>query len=250
MGKDRFSGAIRVFFTPEALVPFLFGSTFLAVLGNAVYGLLTDALGVTRWALIGITVGALLIFLLCLWFVAMVVARIQPRPVSIHTRTPAKHRGLILLVSRLEACEKAVAYHRPMLEQLWLLCSTKTLNIAEQIRNANSELVVNDPVVVNDLNNPLEVKDWIEKIYVSLPPHWKESDLIADYTGMTAHCSVGVALACLSPTRHLQYTSAIYNENLVAIGSGEPIEVRLDWELTGLVPKRPRLKEVVGDETS
>lgn len=239
MSTNRLSSVVRVFFTytPEAWVPFLVGAMFLSVLGNAVYGLLTDMLGATRWALVGITIGASLIFGLCVWFFTKVVARIQFRPVGIHTRAPAKHKGLILLVSRVEACEKAIVSHRPVLQQVWLLCSTKTLEMAEQIRSANADLVVNDPIVVNDLYNPLEVKGWIEKIYAGPPADWQESDLIADYTGMTAHCSVGMALACLSPTRHLQYTPAIFDANLNAVGSGEPVEVRLDWELTGLAPK-------------
>lgn len=243
MRKDRFSGAVRVFFTPEALLPFLLGSISLGVLSSAAYDLVTSVLGTTRWALTGLIVGVLAIFLLCVWGFAMVVARMG-RPVSAHTRTPAKHKGLILLVSRLEACEKAIAYHRPILERLWLLCSSQTLTIVEQIRNTNADLVVHDPLVVNDLNNPLEVKGWIENIYGNLPSDWEESNLIADYTGMTAHCSVGVALACLSPVRHLQYTPAIFDANRNPIGSAEqPIEVRLDWELTGLAPKSPQLGE-------
>lgn len=177
-------------------------------------------------------------FLLCVWAFAMVVRRIG-RPLSAHTRMPAKHKGLILLVSRSEPCEKAIAHHQPILQKVWLLCSAQTLPIAQQIQNANSGLLVNDPLVVNDLSNPIEVKGWIEDIYANLPSEWEESDLIADYTGMTAHCSVGVALACLSPTRHLQYTPAVFDENRNPIGSLDPIEVRLDWELTGLAPKPP-----------
>ncbi len=251
MLTNRLSSVARVFFTytPKALAPFLIGAMFLSVVGNAVYGLLTDLLGTTRWALIGITVGALLIFLLCLWLVTMVMTQMG-RPLRAYTCTPEKHKGLILLVSRTEACEKAITSHRSILQQIWLLCSAKTLHIAEQIRDANADLVVNEPIVINDLNNPLEVKGWIEQIYAGLPSDWEESDLIADYTGMTAHCSVGVALACLSPTRHLQYTPAIFDANLNAVGSGEPIEVRLDWELTGLTPKLPQLKEVLEENAS
>lgn len=242
MAMDRFRSAVRVFLTPETLLPFLLGSISLGVLSNATYGLLTNALGTTEWALIGLIGGVLAIFLLCVWAFAMVVSRIG-RPLSAHTRTPAKHKGLILLVSRLEPCEKAITYHKPILQKVWLLCSAQTLPIAQQIQNANSEFRIHDPLVINDLHNPIEVKGRIEDIYASLPSEWEESDLIADYTGMTAHCSVGVALACLSPTRHLQYTPAVFDENRNPTGSLEPIEVRLDWELTGLAPKPPGLRE-------
>lgn len=242
IGKDRFSTAFRVFTTPEAFLPFLLGSISLGVLSNATYGLLTNALGTTGWALIGLIGGVLAIFLLCVWAFAMVVAQIG-RPLSAYTRAPAKHKGLILLVSRLEPCEKAITYHTPILQRVWLLCSAQTLPIAQQIQNAKCEFLIHDPLVINDLHNPIEVKGRIEDIYASLPSEWEESDLIADYTGMTAHCSVGVALACLSPTRHLQYTPAAFDENRNPTGSLEPIEVWLDWDLTGLVPKPPELKK-------
>lgn len=247
-GKIRFSSAVRLFFTPEALLPFLLGTISLGVLSNAAYALLISALGTTGWALTGLITGVLAIFLLCVWGFAKVVARMG-RPLSVHTRVPVKHKGLILLVSRSEPCEKAIAHHMPILQQVWLLCSVQTLPIAQQIQNANPGLLVNDPLVVNDPYNPMEVKGWIEEIYASLPSGWGESDLIADYTGMTAHCSVGVALACLSPTRHLQYTPAVLDENRNPTGPAEePMEVRLDWELTGLAPKLPKLrKEMVED---
>ncbi|MBZ0168245.1 MAG: hypothetical protein K8F29_02225 [Kofleriaceae bacterium] len=235
---SRFRSAVRVFLTPETLLPFLLGSVSLGVLSNAIYGLLTNALGTTGWALIGLIVGVLAIFILCVWAFAMVVSRIG-RPLGAHTRAPAKHKGLILLVSRSEPCERAIAYHRPMLQRVWLLCSAQTLPIAQQLQSANSDLLIDDPIVINDLHNPIEVKGRIEDIYAELPSGWEEWGVIADYTGMTAHCSVGAALACLSPTRHLQYTPAVFDENRNPIGSAEPIEVRRDWALAGLAPKSP-----------
>lgn len=237
-GMSRFRSAVRVFLTPETLLPFLLGSVSLGVLSNAIYGLLTNALGTTGWALIGLIVGVLAIFILCVWAFAMVVSRIG-RPLGAHTRAPAKHKGLILLVSRSEPCERAIAYHQPMLQRVWLLCSAQTLPIAQQLQSANSDLLIDDPIVINDLHNPIEVKGRIEDIYAELPSGWEEWEVIADYTGMTAHCSVGAALACLSPTRHLEYTPAVFDENRNPIGSAEPIEVRLDWALAGLAPKSP-----------
>lgn len=238
IGKNHFRGAILVFLTPKTLPPFLLGSICLGVLSSAVYALLTSVLGTTRWTLIGLIGGVLAIFFLCVWAYAMVVSRIG-RPLSAHTRVPAKHRGLILLVSRLKPCEIAIAHHKPILQQVWLLCSAQTLPIVQQLQDANSDLLINNPIVINDLHNPIEVKGRLEEIYATLPSAWEESDLIADYTGMTAHCSVGVALACLSPARHLRYTPAIFDEDRNPIDSAKPIEVRLDWELTGLAPKLP-----------
>lgn len=243
MKSRRFANMIQFFFTPEAFVPFLFGSVFLGVLVNAVYGLLTNMLGTTNSAMASIAVGATLIFLLSVWLFASVLARFEPRPIGAHTQPPERHQGLILLVSRPEPCERAIAYHQPKLKQCWLLCSAQTLSIAQQVQKNHTEVCLDNPLVVNDLNNPLEVKQLVEQIYTRLPSGWSESDLIVDYTGMTAHCSVGAALACLSPARHIQYTPAFFDENRNPLGSGDPMEVRLDWELAGLVPKPTEVRE-------
>lgn len=241
MATRRFVSIGQLFFTPEALVPFLFGSVFLGVLANAVFSLLTFYTGQSSpLPLAAIAIGSVFIFLSAAWLFTKFLERVQPRPIHAHTHQPSKHRGLILLVSRLDPCEQAIAYHQPKLEQCWLLCSAQTLPIAQQLQKNHTDVCVEDPIIVNDLNNPLEVKNLIEQRYTRLPNTWSESDLIVDYTGMTAHCSVGAALACLPSTRHLQYTPALFDENRDPQGSGQPIEIRLDWERVGVSSRQNR----------
>lgn len=57
----------------------------------------------------------------------------------------------------------------------------------------------------------------------------EEQDVIADYTGMTAHASVGMVLASLSPNRLLQFTPAHYGEKEIK-ATENPIAVRVSWE--------------------
>ncbi len=125
MKSRHFTSVIQFFLTPEAFLPFLFGSA-------------------------------------CLGF--------EPRPVGAYTRPPEKHQGLILLVSRQEPCEKAIAYHQPKLKQCWLLCSAQTLSIAQQVQKNYTEVCLDNPLVVNDLNNPLEVKQLTEAHSTAPPP--------------------------------------------------------------------------------
>lgn len=237
MRRLHFRSIAQIFFTPEALFPFIVGSTALSVMGNGAYDLLKGWIGETPWRLAGIVLGPVPVFLFCAWAFGKVVSRLGRRPVGVHTRPPEKHRGLILLVSRDEPCERAIEFHRPKLERCWMLCSSQTMEIAQRIRSIYDDVCLDEPLVVNDLYNPVETKRLIEGVYAALPAGWEEADIIADYTGMTAHCSVGVALACLSSVRHLQYTPAMFDANRTPIGSGQPIEVRLDWGLTDPTPR-------------
>jgi len=78
---ESFARTARRFFSPEALVPFLFGSIALGVLSNAAFTCSTALPGM---------------------------------------RSPAKHRGLILLVSNRPTCDKAIQFHGGSLERVWL----------------------------------------------------------------------------------------------------------------------------------
>ena len=189
------SQTARVFFNYETLIPFLLGSVFLSVLSNAVYQVFTNWFGTTTPVAIGIGLGALAIFALALWAFARAVDRMILRPMGgFHARRPAPRKGLILImVSRLEPSRKAVEYHGDTLLQCWLICSPRTLPLARQLAGEFTRLTFPEPVVVNDINDPLEFRACVERIYERLPDGWQPGDVIADYVGMTAHGSVGMA---------------------------------------------------------
>ncbi len=234
------SRSIRLFFNPEMLVPFLFGSACLALMGNAAYQLVTNWTGTGSGAVLFIFLGAIAVFVITVLAFAWGLSRVESDVSGIATdKTPIKRRGLVLLVSNLQVCEKAIGFHSQphaatkhrTLERVWLVCSAKTMSLAGELRQKYNSLVNDDPFVVHDVNNPKEFFDVVNRIFLELPDGWRSDDVICDYTGMTAHGSVGMALACLGHNRPLQYTRAIYDENLKAQQPLDPLEITIDWGL-------------------
>lgn len=225
----KVSHTLKVFFTPEAFMPFLIGAVCTAVIGNEMTQALNNWFGNSSRAAFGISIAALAVLLICAWLLKHWVSRVKPVAEEFYQQAPMLRKGLILLVGRPDVCRNAIRYHMPVLERCWLLCSTKTLGIADTIRKEfSSEIKFTDPIVINDINNPLEFTGRVHEIYRHLPADWQDDDVIADYTGMTAHGSVGLALACLNTARPLQFMPAIFNDDLQVIETHpHPIEIKL-----------------------
>lgn len=215
-------------FSYETLIPFLLGAICLSVLGNAVTQLLNNCLGTTTWAAIQIVIGTGLVLCLAAATLALALVRQRPAPVDLGKELPRSRRGLILLVSKPEVPRKAMKHHIPMLECCWMICSRESHAVAEKLKEEFIDQVKKIEIVfVNDVNDPLAFSEEVNRIYDHLPAGWREDDVIADYTGMTAHGSVGMALACIFPHRPLQYTPAIYNKELQALEPLNPFEIVL-----------------------
>jgi len=213
--RSQFSRAAAIFFNPQTLLPFLFGSVFLAVLGSAVWQILLDLVGKltggnTTLAAILIGLGSLLIFLVSVRLFAQGLRKLEPQTIA-DAQIPSKHRGLILLVSQKVPCQIAIQHHLPTLERCWLLYSAESQDMADFLQNAFSQFELAFKLIrVNDVYNPLEFYQHVRRIYAQLPQGWSPQQVIADYTGMTAHGSVGIVLASLAASPHtpLQYTPA------------------------------------------
>lgn len=213
--RSQFSRTAAIFFNPETLVPFLLGSVFLAVLGNAVWQIALDFFmqltgGNTTLAALQIAVGSLLIFSFSVLLFARGLRRMEPQILP-GAHTPSKHRGLILLVSREATCRVAIEYHQPELKYCWLLHSNESRQIAIDLREEfEAQGITFNLILVENVYNPVEFFHTVRRIYASLPPNCDPQDVIADYTGMTAHGSVGMVLAGISapPYTPLQYTPA------------------------------------------
>ena len=80
---------------------------------------------------------------------------------------------------------------------------------------------------INDVNDPLEFRDEVLKIYAGLADGWQTSDVIADYVGMTSHASVGMVLAWWEVRFPLQYTLPMFDEDRRPIGAADPMEITL-----------------------
>jgi hypothetical protein len=235
--RNALSQTLKIFFNPETILPFLIGSVFLAVFGNAVYDIFKNIFGTTTPDLVRIGAIALLILATSVGVVSWVIAqRLSHLSIEIpfevqQKALDRKYKGLILLVSKSEACETAIRFHQPTLKRCWLICSPQTLEHAQDLCQRFPQVCVDQPIVVNDIYNPLEFRAYINAIYrTRLPKGWQESDVIADYTGMTAHASVGTVLACVGTSRPLQYTPAKVDQHGKIVGSLNPIRVMLAWQ--------------------
>ncbi|MFQ3616766.1 MAG: CRISPR-associated protein [Cyanobacteriota bacterium] len=241
---EAITQAIKIVFNAETILPFFIGSVCLGLFGNAVYDLLQSWLGDNAVALIRIALISLLILVGAIATVSWLISRqiaLLPANVPFEVRQKKleqKYPGLILLVSNPAACETAIHFHLPMLKRCWLICSRETLEKAQDLRRKFPEICVDDPIVMNDVFDPLKFRDCVDGIYrTRLPKGWSEQEVIADYTGMTAHASVGTVLACINAARPLQYTPARTDDKTGKImGSHEPIRVMLGTQNEGRSP--------------
>ena len=236
--KVNMGQAAKVFFSPEALAPFLLGWICLGLVSSSIYGLLTLWLGGHFAPVAFIGASSLVVVLSSLHFFQRGLAHI---PLSAAmppgVRKPAKRRGLVIMVSHPAPCRKAIEYHLGTLQRCWMLCSKQTLEVALQLQLQYPDVCLDAPIVVNNVNDPLEYRRWVDSIYRALPENWQVNDVIADYVGMTAHGSVGMVLACLEQSRPLQYTAAQYDDKLRPINSLDPIEIVLDPKSFGIESK-------------
>jgi hypothetical protein len=234
--RNTLSKTIQIFFNPETILPFLVGSVFLAVFGNAIYDIFKNSFGTTTPDLTRIAAISLLILSSAVGVVSWGISRGLSRltiPFEVQQKMlDRQYQGLILLVSKSEACETAIRFHLPTLQRCWLICSPQTLEQAQALCQQFPQVCLDQPIVVNDIYNPLEFRDRINEIYRDrLPRGWPASEVIADYTGMTAHASVGMVLACIGTTRPLQYTPARVDQGKV-VGSLKPIRIWLHREVS------------------
>lgn len=233
--RNTLSQAIKIVFSPETILPFLVGSVFLSVFGNAIYDICKNIFGTTTPGLLkiaAISLFILVVAVLIVWWV--ITQRFARLPIEVPFEVQQKaldrrYKGLILLVSNVETCQTAIRFHQSMLKRCWLICSPKTLDQAKELRRQFPQCV-DEPIVVNDVYDPVVFYQRINEIYQTrLPNGWQESDIIADYTGMTAHASVGMVLACVGTNRPLEYTPAKTDRQDKIAGSLSPIKVTLDF---------------------
>jgi hypothetical protein len=233
-----FPQTVRLFFRSEMLLPFLLGSVVLGVLGNTAFALLTTLFGTGIVSLLCIFLGAVLTLPVIAAVVVWALGRLVEGRTLPGKSRPARHKGLIFLVSRPEPARHAIDYHLPMLRHCWLFCSEQSRPVAEEVRKAYP-LVSFHQVDVRDVHDPLEFTRLVNDVHERLPPDLQPGEVIADYTGMTSHASVGVVLACLGRNRPLQYTPAEYDENRKPIRPLDPIQIDLSPTLIVRPPQNP-----------
>jgi energy-coupling factor transporter transmembrane protein EcfT len=224
---NNLNRVIKQFFSSEYIYLFIPGSVVLSIIGNAVSTILAKSIGEDISSAIKIIIGAVLIFLFTAWTISKLSNKSTPAT-DLAKAPPDLHRGLILLVSNEAACRTAIDYHKSTLECCWLICSTQTLAIAQKIKADFPTVIMPEPWVINDVYDPIEFNEAVRKIYQKLPPRWSISDVIADFTGMTAQGSVGMVLvSSFFPNVKFQYTPAELSDGRPTGKSLTPIGITI-----------------------
>jgi len=182
-----------------------------------------------------ITCGSVVVMIGCALMFARVVNRVRQRPPLPGKSKPTPRKGLIVLVSNPVSLKKAVDYHAETLEHCWFVVSAQSRSKADQTHQSlESQNKTTHWVMVDDVYDPIEIRNKIAGIYDHLPEGLSESDVILDFTGMTSVASVGSVLACLNAARPIQYTPPVFNATMQPVGALDPIEITLDYELLGV----------------
>jgi hypothetical protein len=160
---------------------------------------------------------------------------------SAKLRHPRPHKVLIAIASLgsgIDTAEKAIKYHLPALEKVWLLCSKgESEPLARELKRKletelrfQSDVIEPVPLTPADFEHPEAVKDAIENIYGNLQEHLSESDVIIDITGGRKTTTAGAFLAGLPRGRHLE---VINPKEIDAAGRGtkpdDPVQIDIDF---------------------
>ncbi len=225
-----FTTAFAKFFDARKWPLFLLGAVAVTVLGNATHDFLKRTFGEDPRGLITIIGLAAAVLFGAAWALAAWLER--PAAIIPPTRTrPVARRGLILLVGlRDEVCREAIRHHRSALARVWLLCSPQSSEVAARLAGDHEVLagVPVETIVVTDVYDPRGSFDAVLAVRERLPEGWASSDLIADFTGLTATASVGLVLACLQTGIAIEYTPAEYSADGRALRPLPPQEVVLN----------------------
>ncbi len=241
----------ELFFTPRSPVLFLLGALALGVAGNMLSDLAKQYFApheeTGRLWLILIVALVGLVGLVGLAFSAGVIRQRWLEPPIYRVldfSKPEKARGLIAFVSLSERAhlEKALDYHEPQLEWVWLIATSETEAMAEELRQAYES--AGFQIKVQPLAHPFEllkIKEVVEHIYATQLEGLPETEVVADFTGGTKPMSAAMIFACLSPTRRLQYVPADYQDNKRV--PRDPVEYVIDYGSLGQVAPAVRLPQ-------
>jgi hypothetical protein len=226
------SRGLRKIFSEQPLLYFLIGTVAISVLGNAAYQFFTNITGTSNKAVVVIALGSILILLWAAWHVERLIKFGKPANPMANESRPTPRQGLILLVSREETCRKAIQWHQQRLGWCWLICSGQTKILADKLKGELEDVNIRVEIEqVENVFNPIALKEKVEHIYENLPEKLEETDVILDFTGLSALASVGAVLACLDEKRSIQYVPAEYDRQLRPVKALDPVEIVLTWRI-------------------
>lgn len=223
MKSRRLSEFLAQFLDSRAPLLFIVASLVLAMLGNALYELVLLTFGEQPVTLIGIILGAALIFPLLFWGLRRAIETIARRNPIIDI-APAEqihpHAGLILPVGlNPSGPEQAIlAWHlrHAILRDCWLVVSPqvqqspKLSDLKQWLMEQNVDV---HTVSIRDATS-------LEEVFHAAMQALREAQALpralpvaVDITGGTAVMSVGLALAARNWNAPLQYYPAVYRRD-------------------------------------
>ena len=195
--------------TPWAIP--VFGAVLLSVFANLAYDLLKEFGGIIAAAILLGLFFAAGIALVALFEYQRQRRRQALKPID--KPRPAKHRGLIILVSSAPVVKKAIEYHLPELKYCWLITTPQTAALGADIQK---EFLARVKCVPRGIENELDS----EGCYHLVSTIYQEAQrmglsapsIIADITGGTKRMTTALVLACLNgePPLDLEHVPTHY----------------------------------------
>lgn len=219
MQQPSLSELFRPFLETRAPLLFLIGSLALAILGNAVYELLTSTFGATPEFLIALVIGAVLIFAFVAVGFRRLLRALDARQVVVRNvvapdQQADPHAGLILPVGLNPRGPEAaiIAWHQrnATLRHCWLLVTPEVERNAKfgDLKQSLLERGVTPHIV--PLDDSVQAEQVYGQVRATITQARQFADarpLIADITGGTKAMTAGTLLACLGAAVAVQYWS-------------------------------------------
>jgi len=227
--------SLKDFFNPErSLLYFFLGTAALTIFIQIVYDIFKEYLGL--WGGIGLAVLLVLILLSIIYierrWLRKVMQPIQDLGID-------SHPGLILLISpkNTEVPLRSVTHHASKLKYCWLIATSQSLATAQEVKAAINNRFPN--VIVNNPDDCLVDPENIESTFnkVDLIFHLgtkdyglPENEIVADITGGLKPMTAGMALACFTLDRKMQYMKTLRDEYGDPLKGESPIPVQITLE--------------------
>jgi len=239
-GNRLLPSTIGIFFEPKLAVPFLAGTTSLAIVSMALYDLIKDAINEhafhVRYLLLAIVVlGILLIAAHSLKKRYLEATHI----ISPKGSTAPQKKALIVLGSEEAVVRKAIGHHLPVLERAWIIATDRDTDMARRVKDDFAQR--GKTVEVRGIADPA---DWYEtsRLVRAIVDQRSEAlapaDIIVDITGMTKPASIGAFLGALQTGAQLQYTPR--RETVSPQGTTrepmDPIRLEINYDVIAPVP--------------
>ncbi|MBI5962256.1 MAG: hypothetical protein HY863_02175 [Chloroflexi bacterium] len=223
------------FFDPSRSIPlYIIGTSTLTLVLQAAYDFLNDPgkmLGGYWLAILSLVVST---------FIFIGLLLIKPKPIYVSIRNeevPPKHFALILLVSaQTAAAEDIIKHHSPTLHYCWLISSTESLSVANEIKEKYQSQIANifcgKDYLVNpfDLNSTYNLVDRIlTKDINELDPNPVE--IMLDITGGTKLMTAGMVLAGVKHQAPMEYTQIVRDQDGGVAPGAVPQPTLIDIEL-------------------